>query len=98
MEVIGTQFPVWSLVVEHVVDGSDDGGGDGDHSFLGAATRLKPEELGTQIAVALAACRPSGLDKSGLEPWSAFAGFLRKAFTGTFMKPWAQTGPRAKWA
>ena len=41
-----------------------------------APTRFEPEELGTQIAVALAACRPSGLDKSGLEPWSCPSSLL----------------------
>ena len=50
VEVIGAEVLVERAVLEHVVDGAQEGGGDGANGFLGASAALDAVELGLEIA------------------------------------------------
>src|SRR5579883_3022134 len=64
-EVSGTEIFVLNAVFQHVIGGSEHGGCDSQDGFLGPAPRAQAVELGLQVRVLGAHCRPSGADQGG---------------------------------
>ena len=50
IEVTGAKVLIHGPVLEHVIDGRKDGGGDGDDCLLGAAPGFDAMELGLEVA------------------------------------------------
>src|SRR6516162_7806813 len=53
IEVVGAEVLVHRSVLEHVIDGREDRGGDGHDRLLGAAPRFDAVELGVEIGIFL---------------------------------------------
>src|SRR5262245_53515896 len=68
VEVLGAEVLIGSSVLEHVIDGGEDGSRDGNDCLLCSAPRLDTVELGAQVAVLLIHGGPGSLHQSGLEP------------------------------
>src|SRR5258705_6308808 len=93
MEVIGAEVLIQGSVLEHVVDGGEDGGSNGHDCLLWTAPRLDPQELGPQVAVLLAHGRPGALHECGLEPGGTLAEAIGPTLTGALVIARTQTGP-----
>src|SRR5665213_3538501 len=85
IEVIAAEVLIHRPILEHVVDGGKDGGGDGHYRLLGAAPGFDAVELGLQVAVFLFYCRPGALHQRGFEPGSTFAQAIGSTFAGTLV-------------
>src|ERR1700681_1242147 len=81
-------------VLEHVVDGGKDGGGDGHDRLLGAAPGFDAVELGLQVAVFLFYRRPGALHQRCFEPGSPLAQAIGSTLAGTFVVARTYAGPR----
>src|SRR5262249_61605975 len=68
MKVVGAEVMVQRSVLEHVVDGGKDGGGDRHDRLLGASLCFDVVELGVEIAVFFAHRCPGALHQCSLEP------------------------------
>src|SRR5262245_1093175 len=79
--MIGTQIVIEGSVLQHVVDGCENGGGDRADCLLRSAPSLQPKELSLEIARLLAFCRPCALHQRCLEPWCALTQAVRSAFS-----------------
>jgi hypothetical protein len=71
VEVVGTEIVIEGAVLEHVVGGGEDRGGDGADRLFGAAPRAQAMELRLEIAAVFACGRPGALDQGGFEPGGA---------------------------
>src|ERR1700730_9496876 len=85
IEVIATEVVIHRAVLEHVVDGGKDGGGDCHNSLLGAAPGFDAVELGLQVAVFLFYRRPGALHQRGFEPGSTLAEAIGSTLAGTLV-------------
>jgi len=72
VEVIGAEVCVEGAVVEHVVGGSQDGGGHCANGLFWSAAVAQALELGLQVAGLLAAGCPGALHQGGL--WAGSCG------------------------
>ncbi len=66
--MVGAEVMIERAVAQHVVDGSQDRGGDGADRLLWSATMTQALELGLEIAGLLSTGGPGALDECGLEP------------------------------
>src|SRR5487761_1094590 len=94
IEVIAAEVFVHRPVLEHVVDGGKDGGGDGHDRLLGAAPGFDAVELGLQVAVFLFYRRPGALSQRGFEPGSTLAQAIGSTFAGTLVVARTYASPR----
>src|SRR6516165_5979508 len=85
IEVIATEVLIHRPVLEHVVDGGKDGGGNGHDGLVGAAPGFDAIELGLQVAVFLFYRRPGALHQRGLEPGSPLAQAIGSTLAGTLV-------------
>src|SRR5436190_21921722 len=51
LEIVGAEFMVGDLLLQDVVRGGQDGGGDGEDRLLGASPALETKKLRTQVRV-----------------------------------------------
>ena len=73
VEVVGAKIQIHGSVFEHVIDGREDGSGNGDNRLLGAAPRSDAVELSLKVG-ALGSCgRPGALHQRSLEPGRSLA-------------------------
>ena len=93
-EVIGAEIFIQRAVLEHVVSGGEDRGGDGADRLLGAAPSAQPHELRPQVGCLGASGCPCALDQHILEPGGSLAQAGRPPLVGTFVIARAQAGPR----
>src|SRR5215469_5980414 len=94
VEVIGAKILVRGSVLEHMVDGGEDRGGDGADRFLRPAPSEQAAELSLQIASLLVLGRLRALDERGLEPLGALAQAGGSPFARALIVAWRQSGPR----
>ena len=94
IEVIAAEVFVHRPVLEHVVDGGKDGGGDGHDRLLGAAPGFDAVELGLQVAVFLFYRRPGALHQRGFEPGSTLAQAIGSTLAGTLVVARTYASPR----
>ena len=73
-EVLRPEITIGGAVLEHVIGGGEDGGGDGDDRLLGAAPRPEADELGMQVGGFGFRCRPGALDERGLSATARLCG------------------------
>src|SRR5512138_1275187 len=66
IEVVGAEVAIGEVVFEHVIGRDEHRRGDGEESFLGAATALEAEELRSEISILAAGGGPGGLHEGGL--------------------------------
>src|ERR1700751_1146469 len=92
--MIGAEIREWGAVLEHVVDGREQGGCASAGCLLRASAPAKAEELCIEVAAFLAPGGPSTLDQQGLEPRVALAQPGGTALAGTLIVAWTQPGPR----
>ena len=71
VEVVGTEIVIEGAILEHMVGGGEDRGGDGTDRLFGAASGAQARKLCLQIAAVFAGGRPGALDQGGLEPGGA---------------------------
>src|ERR1700692_4981269 len=81
-------------VLEHVVDGGKDGGGDGQCRLVGAAPGFDAVELGLQVAVFLFYRRPGALHQRCFEPGSTLAQAIGSTLAGTLVVARTYASPR----
>src|SRR5437667_3916849 len=93
-EVIGAEIFIQRAVLEHVVSGGEDRGGDGADRLLGAAPSAQPHELRPQVGCLGAGGCPRALDQHIFEPERSLAQAGRPPLVGTFVIARAQPGPR----
>src|SRR6185312_5015680 len=67
-EVLRPEIAIRGAVLQHVVDGSEDGGGDSDDRLPGSSPRPDAQELGVQVGGLGPGGRPGTLNEQGLEP------------------------------
>src|SRR4029077_20660760 len=91
--MIGSKVLIRGSILEHVVDGSEDRGGNGCDRLLGTPPRLEPQELGLQVAVLLAHGRPGALHECGLEPGGTLPQAIGSTLTGALVAVRTETGP-----
>src|SRR5215204_5127030 len=94
LEIVGAKFVVRDLILQDVVCGSQDGGGDGKDRLLGSSPALETKELRTQVRVAGAGGDPRDLDERGFEPRVAGSGPSGEPLAGTFFFFRAEDGIR----
>src|SRR4029077_21195730 len=94
IEVITAEVLIHRPVLEHVVDGGKDGGGDGHDRLLGATPNFYAVELGLQVAVFLFYRRPGALHQRGFEPRSALAQASGSTLAGTLIVARTYASPR----
>lgn len=92
-EVICSEVLVISAVLEHVIGGGQDRGGDCDRSFLRPRARLEAQELSMEVAVLCARCGPGALDEHGLEPGRALAQAGASPLAGALVETRHEPGP-----
>ena len=63
VEVVGTEIVIEGAVLEHMVGGGEDRGGEGADRLFAAAPRAQAMELRLEIAAVFAGGRPSALDQ-----------------------------------
>src|SRR5437899_1626037 len=85
VEMVGTEILVDGSVLEHVVDGGENGGGDGTDGFLWPAAAAQAQVLSLVIASLFVFGRLGTLDDGGLEPLRAFAKPVRSASPGALV-------------
>src|SRR5690606_12951546 len=68
LEVVGSEIFVVGVVLQHVVDGSEQGSSDGDNRLLLASPSTQSQELRSQIAVFAAHRSPSCLNHHSFQP------------------------------
>src|SRR5260221_11679654 len=93
IEVSNAEVLVLGAVLEHVVDGGEQRGGDGADRLLRSASAAQSVELRFVVAVFLALRRPGALDEHGLEPGRTFAQARGFALAGALVVTGAQTRP-----
>jgi hypothetical protein len=85
LEMVAAEVVIHRAVLEHVVDGGQDGSDDGPDRLLGAAPGSDAVELGLQIAAFLFYCRESALKQRGLKPISALTLTIGSTFAGALV-------------
>jgi len=93
IEVAGAEIQIHRSVFEHLVDGRENGGGDGDNGLLGAAPRSDAVELSLKVGVRGSRGRPSALHQCSLEPGRALANATRSALARTLIVARADARP-----
>src|SRR5215831_19869303 len=73
IEIVGTEIAMRQAGFEHVINGGQNGGGDGADCFLRSAPAAQAMELRTVVAVLRALGGPGTLHEHGLQPRSATA-------------------------
>jgi len=68
VEVIGAEILVQRPVLEHVVDGAQEGGGDRADGFFGASAGLDSVELGLEVAALGSGGRPGAREERCFQP------------------------------
>jgi hypothetical protein len=85
IEVIAAEVLIHRPILEHVIDGGKDRGGDGHDCLFGAAPDLDTVELSLQVAVFLSYRRPGALQQRGFEPGSTLAHAIGSTLAGTLV-------------
>src|SRR5881394_2335968 len=93
IEVVCAEVVVLGAVLEHVIDGGKDRGGDGADGFLRTTPVTQANELSLIVAALLADGGPSALDQHRLEPGRALAQARGLALAGTLVLAGAHAGP-----
>ncbi len=93
VEVIISEVLIECAVLEHVIDGGDDGSRDSTGCLLRAATGANAMMLGSEIALLFARGGPGALDKSRFEPWIALAQTSGSTLAGALVVARTQGGP-----
>src|SRR6266446_9468783 len=93
VEMVGTEILVDGSVFEHVVDGGENGGGDGTDGFLWPAAAAKAQVLSLVIASLFVFGRLSTLNHGRLEPLRTFAKPVRASSPGALVVAWTQASP-----
>src|SRR5579859_2694744 len=93
VEMVTTEVLIGGSVLEHVIGGGKNGGGNGADGLLRSATALDAQELGLRIASLFVFGRPAALDEGGLKPLRTFAQAARSTFAGTLVVARTQAGP-----
>src|SRR6516165_4358338 len=83
IEVVDTEIAVRQAGFEHVINGGQDGGGDGADCFLRSAPAAQAMELRAVVAVLRALGGPGTLYEHSLQPRSTTAQARRFALAGT---------------
>src|SRR3982074_881849 len=83
IEVVCAEVVVLGAVLEHVIDGGEDRGGDGADGFLRATPVTQAKELSLVVAALLADGGPGALDQHRLEPGRAPAHARGGSLAGT---------------
>ena len=94
VEVIGTEIVIEGAVLEHVVGGGEDRGGEGADCLFGAAPRAQAMELRLEIAAvfAVGSSISGGSANNGRTSWPAMAGCAcTSARTGRAGLIWARS-------
>src|SRR5215469_6950954 len=86
VKVFATEVVIHRPILKHVVDGREDGGGDGHDSLLRTAAGFDSVKLRLQVAVLLILCCPRALHQRGFEPGSPLAQAVGSALAGTDRK------------
>src|ERR1700730_17990094 len=89
----GSEIMVGRSILEHVIDGGENGSRHSTDCLLCTATSPQTVELGLQVAALLADRGAGALDECGLEPRRALAKPGGAAFASALVIAWAQTGP-----
>src|SRR3984957_18692542 len=96
VEVGIAEVAVFDAVLEHMVDRREERSSDSADCFLGSASALQTEELGSVVAALFAFGRPGALDEHRLEPGRPLAQTRGPALSGTLVVTRAHAGPSEK--
>jgi hypothetical protein len=91
--MIGAKVFVHRPILEHVVDGGQDGGEDGHDRLLWAAPGSDAVELSLQVAVFLFYRRPGALHQRSFKPGTALAQAIGSTLAGTLVVARTYAGP-----
>ena len=84
-EVVCAEVLIDGCVLEHMVDGGENGGGDSADGFLPSASAAQTRVLGLIIASAFVFGGVGALDEGGLEPAPALAKPARPTLAGALV-------------
>jgi hypothetical protein len=87
VEVVRAEVPVGGAVLEHVVDGDEEGMGDGDDGALLAAPEREVAVEGAVVAVRTPGGGPGDLDHGRPQPGVAMAGRARASCPADSLLP-----------
>src|SRR6516225_2961204 len=93
VKVFATEVVIHRPILKHVVDGREDGGGDGHDSLLRTAAGFDSVKLRLQVAVLLILCCPGALHQRGFEPGSPLAQAVGSALAGTLIASRTYSSP-----
>jgi hypothetical protein len=93
IEVVAAQILIHRSILEHVIDGGEDRGGDREDRLLLAAASHDAGELRLQIAVLLFDGCPGALHQGGLEPDGALAYAIGSTLASTLVVARTKTSP-----
>src|SRR5690242_4119046 len=85
LKMFATEVLIHRPILKHVVDGREDGSGDGHDSLLRTAAGFESVKLRLQVTVLLVLCCPGALHQRGFEPGSPLAQAVGSALAGTFV-------------
>src|SRR5437899_8998535 len=94
VEMVGTEILVDGSVLEHVVDGGENGGGDGTDGFLWPAAAAQAQVLSLVIASLFVFGRLGTLNQGRLKPLRTFAQPVRSASPGALVVARTHASPR----
>src|SRR3954469_24635612 len=83
VEMVVTKVMIAGTVLEHVVYGGKDRGGDGADGFFGTTPGADSMKLGLEITTLLAHSGPAALDQGCLEPRGALSYASGRPLPGT---------------
>jgi hypothetical protein len=93
VEMVGTEILIDSSVFEHVVEGGEDGGGDGTDRFLRPAAAAQAQVLSLVVASLFVFGCVGTLNDGRLKPLRTFAKSVRSALPGALVVARAHASP-----
>src|SRR5262245_61405074 len=90
---MGAEVLIFGSVLEDVIDGGEDGSGDGHDCLPCSTPRLDAVELSAQIAVLFADGRPGRLDQRGFQPGRTLAQAVGSALACALIVARTDAGP-----
>src|SRR5215468_8778718 len=91
--MLRAEILVLGSIFEHVVDGDQEGAGDGDDGSLFPSPRGQPAVEGAEIAVRFPGDAPGGFHQAGPQPGIALSRPARAPFPGRLVVAGADLGP-----